>query len=828
MWRNYLTVAYRALTKSRAYAVINIAGLALGLAACMLILLYIRYETSYDQWLPESERIYQVQATWHEPGQPVTHSQNSPYPVREMFPGGFPQIEAITVMTNGPTVLMREGKPVFLHASAVDPSFFDIFQLPFAYGSRDTALPDTHSIVLTETEALKQFGAANVVGRTLTIGAGEGRTDFRIGGVLRDLPKNSSLKLAVLFRYDRTHHEDLPPEELGWGNMHQQHYLKLRAGADADAINAALPAWEKRVVAPQTIGGKASSQADIMDLKLVPIADVHLGEAQAQAIAPGGDPKALATFAIVAALTLGMAVINFINLSTARATLRAREVALRKVLGARRTQLIAQFLGESLLLAAISMLLALTVVELASPWIGRLVGAELPVSYLGESGMLPWAAGLFAVTGLLGGVYPAFYLSRFQPAAVLHANKGSAETPGQGRLRAGLVVMQFAIAIGLIASTAIIYSQTRYVETVDPGYRRDGLIQIDAAWRFAGSNRYEPARAQLLAIPGVVAVGRTALGIAAENKEIQTVRREGRPQDLNMGIYQVDAEFFRTMDMRLLAGRFFGERFGRDRLPRPPEGGPLSPELIARGANVVINRNAAAMLGFASPQAAIGEVVRTSLDGGDLAPTTIVGVVEDTRIRTARDPVEPIVYVFDPPRTDQVIVRYAAARPGEVLAGVERVWRRFEPEIPFDGRFAEDIIAEVYAADRARGALFAAFSALAVIIACLGLYSLAAFAAERRTKEIGIRKVFGATVRDIVRLLAWQFSKPVVVANLIAWPVAWWAMRDWLNGFDARIALTPGPFVLAGLLALVIAIGTVAGHAIRVAQTNPVHALRYE
>jgi putative ABC transport system permease protein len=826
--RHYLTVALRLLARNRVYSAISIGGLALGLAGCLLILNYVRYERSYDAWLPDSERIHQVQATWSEPGQPVTRSQNSPFPVQAALPQGFPGIEAITVMSNGPTVLMRDGKPTFLDSSAVDPSFFDIFQLPFAYGSPKTALPDPKTIVLTESEARKQFGTADVVGRMLTIGAGEGKTDYRIGGVLRDLPKNSSLKLAVLFRYDRTGHKNLPPEELGWGNMHQQHYVKLRAGADAEAINAALPAWEKRVVVPQIIDGSAKSQADIMALKLTAIGDVHLGAAQANAVRPGGDPRALATFAVVALLILSMAIINFVNLSTARATLRAREVALRKVLGARRRQLIAQLLGESLLMASAAMLIALTLVELAAPHIGDAMGAKLDIFYVGEGGLLLPAIILTLLSGVVGGLYPAFHLSRFQPALVLRANKSSAETRGQGRLRAALVVAQFAIAIGLIASTAIIYSQTRHVETVDPGYRRDGLIQIDSAWRFAGSDRYDSARAQLLAVPGVAAAGRTALGLAAENKDIQTVRRAGGPQNLNMGVYQVDPEFFRTMDMRLLAGRFLGERYAGDRLPRPPEGGPLPPDLPARGANIVINRNAAALLGFASPQAAIGEVVRTSLDGGEMVPATVVGVVEDTRIRTARDPVEPIVYTFDPLRTSMVVVRYAAARPSEVMAGIERVWRAFEPEIPFQGRFAEDIVAEVYAAERARGALFAGFSGLAVVIACLGLYSLASFATERRTKEIGIRKVLGAKVRHIVRLLAWQFSKPVVIANLVAWPAAWWAMREWLNGFDVRIDLTPGPFLLAGMLALLIAIGTVAGQAFRVARMNPIHALRYE
>ena len=822
LWWNYAAVAIRALGRHRVYAFVNLAGLALGLAACLIILLYVRYERSYDSWLPDADRVFQIQANWHEVGQPVSRSQASPFPVHDRLAAGFPEIEALSVLRPGQTVVMRGGAPLFLDAATVD-----IFQLPSADGSAATALPDTNSVVLTESEAVKQLGTSHAVGRTISIGAGAGKRDYRVSGVIRDLPKNSSLRLAVMFRNDPSEFDGWPEADKSWGNMNQQHYVKLRSPADGASINARLPAWEKKTIAPQTIGGRIASQADIMDMKLVPIGDVHLGPNQAQALAPGGDPRALATFGVVALLILGMAIMNFVNLSTARATQRAREVALRKVLGATRGQLVVQLMGESLLMVALAMLIALAATEIATPRIGAMIGADLAVTYFGEGGILLPALGLFIVVGLLGGIYPALYLSRFQPAAVLRANKASAEAPGSARLRAALVILQFAVAIGLIVCTAFIYWQTRFVEAVDPGYRRDGLIQIDSAWRFAGdSTEYEAARREMLKVPGVVAAGRTSLGLAATNKSIQAVRAPGAASALSMGVYPIDPQLFAAMDMRLLAGRFLSEGFARDRVVRNADSGALE---VGSGINVVINRNAASRLGFKDPQAAVGRTIGTGLDGSDdLAPATVVGIVEDTRIRTARDAIEPIVYLYDPARTYQVIVRYAAAQPGAVMEGLQKVWRKFEPEIPFQGEFAEDLVGRQYASDRARGTLFASFAALAVIIACLGLYSLASFTTERRTKEIGIRKVLGAKVADIVKLLAWQFSKPVIVANIVAWPVAWWAMRDWLNGFDVRVPLTPGPFLLAGLIALGIAIGTVAGHAFRVARLNPIHALRYE
>ncbi|HEV2866863.1 MAG TPA: ABC transporter permease [Allosphingosinicella sp.] len=830
MWRNYLTVGLRSLLKNRTYAFINVFGLAVGLAGCLLLILYVRYETSYDAWLPDSDQIYQVQATWHEVGQPISASQSSPMPLRDALAGDFPQIEAISIATPSRPAVLRDGQPIYVEAMRVDPAFFDIFQLPFLRGSPRQALPNVNSAVLTQSEAIRQFGSIDVVGRTITTTTSGERRDYTVTGVIADLPRNSHMKFDALLRFDPSLYADTPEIFQSWGAMGQYHYVKLRPGADAAAMNAALPDWEKRVIPPQMIDGRSASQADIMDLALVNVRDVHLGEAQLQAMTPGNDRRTVATFSTVAALILVMACINFINLSTARAGQRAREVALRKVLGANRKQLIVQFLGESVLLATLSMLIALTLAEVFAPILGNYLDADFQLHYFGGDGIILVAVSLIGLVGALGGLYPAFFLARFQPAHVLRANKSSAEPHGTGRLRNLLVVAQFAIAIGLIICTAVVYSQTRFITTVDPGYEQDGLIQVKGAWRLQEAGNYDAARRRLAAVPGVVAVGRTNLGIAATNKSIQSVNAPGGVQGLNVGVYGADPEFFHAMGMRLLAGRLFGERFANDRVVHPEPGAPGGAStLVGRGLNVVVNRRAARMFGFREPSAALGQQVRTSIGGGnDMVPCTIVGVVEDTRIRSARDEIEPLIFTYDPDNITQLIVRYRSSRPAQVMAGLEQGWRQFMPDIPFDAAFAEDLVAELYQRDRTRAAVFAGFAILAVIISCLGLFGLASFAAARRTKEIGIRKVLGARVRDIVKLLVWQFTKPVVVANLIAWPIAWWVMRDWLNTFDVRVDLGPTPFALAGLLALGIAIGTIAGHAIRVARMNPINALRYE
>jgi putative ABC transport system permease protein len=832
MWRNYLTVGLRNLARNKTYAIINILGLAIGLAACFALFVYVRYETSYDRWLPDSEKIFQVQATWHEVGQPVSPNQFSPAPVRDTIASISPQIEAASVAVPARTVVTREGQAAYLETLIVDPAFFDIFRLPFVRGDVRSALPNVNSIVLTEAEAVRQFGTLDAVGRTVTAGSGDQRRDLVVTGVVRDLPRNTHLSFGALVRFDPAMRGTEPPS---WGEMGQFHYVRLRDPAAAAAINAAFPAWEHRTIPAQTIDGRSESRADILDLALVNVSDVHLGRAQGGAMRPGNDARTVATFSIVALLILIMACINFINLSTARAGQRAREVSLRKVLGASRRQLVMQFLGESMVLTTLAMLIALAVLELGLPWLSSLLDADLHIHYLGAGGLLPQILLLTLFVGIAGGLYPAFVLSRFRPASVLKANKSSAEGTGSGRMRTALVVVQFAVSIGLIVCTWVVWRQTEYVQTVDMGFEREGLIQIRGARRFQAEGNFEVARRAFASVPGITGVGRTNLGVAATNKSIQAVNAPGAPEALNMGVYRVDSDFFRTMGMRLLAGRQFSEQLANDRVvrPQPDASGATPPQsgaaLAQRGLNVVINRTAARMLGYRDPAAALGHVLRVSVMGtDDLVPSTIVGVVEDTRIRTARDEIEPIIFSFDPELASLIMLRYRSTNPAAVMAGVEAVWRRFLPDAPFEGAFAEDLLAQLYQREHARGVAFAAFSMLAVIVSCLGLFGLAAFTAQRRTKEIGIRKVLGARVRHIVQLLTWQFSKPVVLANLIAWPVAWWAMRDWLNTYDTRIDLGPTPFLLAGLIALAIAVGTVAGHAIRVARANPIVALRYE
>jgi putative ABC transport system permease protein len=834
MWRNYLTVALRALAKNKTYAFINIFGLALGLSACLLILLFVRYELSYDRHLPGADRAYQFQSSFTDPDAgEVQKLQMAAYVSKDLLKKDFPQIEnAVHAASSGPVVLKGGQAYSTEEFRFVDGNLLDILRFPLIKGDPRAALDQAGSVVLTESEARKYFGSEEPMGQTLTLSSRGQQTDYRITGVLKDLPKNTHFAANMIARYDpKSYWSDQEEFLTQWGWQSGWVYVKLRPGADATAINAQMETFEKRNIPDQVFGGQRTNQGDFAEFKLVNIADIHLGEAQEAAMTPGNDRRSIITFGVIAALILAMACVNFTNLATARASQRAREVALRKVLGANRTQLMTQFLGESILMAGLAMLLALAFTEVALPAFSRFLDADLEMRYFGPGGLILPILGLVVLVGAAGGLYPAFYLSRFQPAKVLKANKSSSEAQGSGSFRNILVVAQFAVSIGLIICTAVVYAQTVHARTADPGYKRDGLLQLEGVGRREMFPVTETLIREIGKVDGVTNVGRSNIGVATRNNTSTGVQVPGRSEPVNIGYYSIDAGFFDTMGIQLLAGRLFDENRPMDDSTTPfPEEEAAERALIARGINVVLNELAVRRLGLGTPQAAVGKTVKISINPeyGGVMNATVIGVVKDSRFRSVRETVDPIIFRLSRIGQGWMLVRYDDADPAGVRRDVEAVWKRVASEVPFEAEFSEDIVGELYEAEDARAQTFAGFALLAVIVACLGLFGLAAFTAERRTKEIGLRKVLGARSEDIVRLLAWQFSKPVIVANLIAWPIAWWVMRDWLNSFDARIDLGPTPFVLAGGLALAIALGTIAGHAFKVARANPIHALRYE
>jgi putative ABC transport system permease protein len=833
MWRNYLIVGLRSLLKSRTYAAINILGLAIGMAACLIILIFVRNELTYDQWMPEAERSFQLQTYYTDrtTGEQM-NLQMAAYVAKGAVNKDFPQIESSVHMLSSGPVVIRHGQATEVEAMKfVDGPLFDVLALPLVQGDPKTALAQPGNLVVSESEAKRRFGNENPMGQTLTLAAQGNSQDYRVTGILKDIPKNSHLKLNMVARYDPNAYWAQNPQfltEYGWQSG--AIYFRLKPGADVNAINSQFKAWEKRNIPDQMFGERRTNQGDTADFALVNVRDIHLGRAQVGAMTPGNDRRSIMTFAVIAVLILGMACVNFVNLATARASQRAREVALRKVLGANRRQLIVQFVGESVLVSALAMLLALALTELTLPFIGQFLDANLSLAYIGAGGLLLPIIGLVLLVGVAGGIYPAFYLSRFQPARVLKANKSAADAEGSGRLRSALVVAQFAVSIGLIICTIVVYTQTLYARTSDPGYKRDGLIQVSGIGRRQLDPVMETLVREIGKVDGVTSVGRTTIGINTLNNSTTGAQLQGQEEPISLGYYNIDTGFFDTMGIKLLAGRNFDINRPLDDSTRPfPEDPAAEYAFVARGAHAVINTLAVQRLGYKSPEDAIGKLIRAPIGASKygLVPITIIGVVQDSRFRSIRDPLDPIMFFYDRDNHNDMVVRYTGD-PAAAMNRIGAVWKRLAPDAPFNAKFGDDIVRDLYKSDEARAQTFGAFSLLAVVVGCLGLFGLAAFTAQRRTKEIGIRKVLGASTYRIVRLLVWQFSRPVILANIIAWPIAWWLMRDWLNGFDARIALGPLPFVVAGVLALLIAVGTIGAHSFRVARTNPILALRYE
>jgi putative ABC transport system permease protein len=830
MLRSHLTVGFRSLRRDPMFTAINLFGLAVGLAGCLLIILFIRHERSFDDWLTDADRIYQV----HRVETTGTNAGNrygqTSFVAATALPPQFPEIEAATGLTGMSGTFRRNGEPIEIEdVYATDGNFLKVIQLPLVAGDPATALAQVDSIVLSESTARRLFGRTDVLGRTVTrIGLTADRP-ARVTGVMRDLPANTHLRIAALIRPNLT---TLSYTEAftEWNWVSAFVYVRLRPGVDPAALEQRMVPALQRLV-PQNLRDPSARDGLGFTQALMPLRDINTADIESGVMRPGTPAKTLLTFGIVAAFLLLVACVNFTNLATARASRRAREVALRKTLGATRAQLVFQFLIEAFVIVTVAGMIALALVELAMPMLNGLIDERIVVSYFGANGILLPLVAVLVLVALLGGIYPALFLSRYRPALVLKANQSGAEAPGTGRLRIALVVLQFAVSIALIICTAIIHAQTVFARSTDPGYDVPGLLYVQYPELIGDRPQVEGFMRRLEAIPGVRSVAR--VGVTPDSSSTSTTyfRVPGAPDTVTLQIIPIDGDAFETLGMSLLAGRTVTHEreadVGAPMYNQDPERGRLVRE---RGLNVVIDERAIRALGFADSQSAVGRQIgrEDSESGEGSAPYTIVGVVNDARFESARFESQPKLYFIAPTSHLSLAVRFDAGRAASVMAAVESAWRSAVTTSPFDGFFADRRIADMYEADERRARMFAIFAAFAVLISCLGLFGLAAFTAARRTKEVGIRKVMGARTRDIVRLLVWQFTRPVLLANLIAWPVAWWAMRNWLNEFQARIEIGPAPFLLAGLLALVIAVGTIVGHAIRVARANPIHALRYE
>ncbi|WP_119677768.1 ABC transporter permease [Indioceanicola profundi] len=816
MIRHYALMALRTLARHRLYAAINLFGLAVGLAAALLILIYVRHETSYERHFTQADRIYRLAQDPRDESQSdgIRHHLAS-QPMADMIRGVGASlgIEAVSRVENGNLILSEGGPPLSQSVGIVDPEFLRIFDFEFIAGDPRSALATPDSLVLSEAAARKFFGSREAVGRMLTAQTG---AVLRVTAVIAE-PRGPS---QVWFEALMSTSSPLigPPQ---WINSNGPVYILASPGVSGAELERRLD----EVIPPLVPGEVREDQGEIR-LGLEPLSDLYLHSGRWTSMnQPPANAATVYATAGVAVLLLGIAAINYTNLATARASLRTREVGLRKTVGAKRRQLIVQFLGESILVAAGGLLLALVLTELMAEPFASLIGIRLYFSPWTDPLLLTGAILLTLGVGVVGGAYPALYLSGIRPAAVLRAGKGG--VGGAGRLRAALVIVQFACAVGLAAATLIVVQQTRYATTAELGFDKENRLILSGIRHEQVRLQLEPLKDELLRIPGVTGAAASWMvpgGAGAQGREVYL---PGTPdgERMNPEVYRVEHGFLDVLGVRMLAGRGFDRARAEDEMRFPD--GVEGPQVFS----TVLNATAARNLGFASPEEALGQILDFSDDTPVTSRLRVIGVVEDFRPRNARNAIRPTVFVGGDPvyRYNFLTLRLApGADLDRVLTQVDVVWSRFAPDIPVARSFLDEYIERMYEREKRIAGVLGGFAALTVAIACLGLFALAAFEAERRTKEIGVRKVLGATVLDIVRLLAWRFSRPVLIANLIAWPVTWFLVAEWLGGFAYRIDVTPLPFILAGGGALLIGWITVAGHAARVAARPPVQALRYE
>ncbi|HKU63737.1 MAG TPA: ABC transporter permease [Rhizomicrobium sp.] len=826
MFRNYLVTALRNIARHKLYSFINIAGLAVGLACAMLIILFVRDELSYDDWIPGSDKLYRVEVTFHVPGRSDIVTAQTTMPLTVAMHDQIPEVTSQTRLVRQSMTMIAGDRQFLEQVGTVDPNFLQVVPLPLVSGDPRTVLSRPDGIVVSQRIARKYFGDANPIGKILTTGRGGCGADtacantqvsLRIVGVMRDLPHNTQLDFDFLVPNTSLADRMMQEAKKNWlANNGSYGYVTLAPGADPAQVFGKLKPILDRSIDLSPFTNVKIPGSRILEPRLTRFTKAHLTTDRFGAMKAPGSLTILYGIGVIGVLILLVACINFMNLATARATMRAREISLRKTLGATRRQLIVQFLGESVLMTLLALVVALALVEMVLPVFNGFLGVPLAIHYLQD---WPFSLGVLAIAiaaGLISGLYPALVLSGFRPASVLRANQSG--NPGSGGLRTALVVLQFAVSIGLGIAATVVFQQIDFARHVDLGFRRDNIVVTGTAGRLSPEGVKSFVQT-LEKGPGILGVASsTAMAFSGANDVLPT-QRPGDPQMLSPTHFAVSPDYFSLYGIRILAGRVLSDKRADDAFYYPDD-----ENYAARneGHNVMVNAALAKALGY-SPADIIG---KTFIFGK--SHMRVVGVAADMLANGVRTPVVQTVFVYSPKSIGGLSIRIDGRRTQEAMAYIEKVTRFFVKNVAMSRTFLDDSYEKLYQADKKQGAIFAIFVGIAIFIACLGLFGLAAFTAERRTKEIGIRKVFGARDRDVVVLLLWQFSLPVLIANLIAWPIAWYYLHDWLNGFAYRITLSPLYFVGVGMIALMIAWLTILGHALRVARANPIHALRYE
>jgi putative ABC transport system permease protein len=799
MIRNYLKVAIRNLLKYRGYTFINILGLAVGIAASVLIFLYVTHEMSYDTFHEKADRAYRITADWSNQGDSRIHQLGTPFILAQTIRDKYPQVEAITQLS-GPLgdVIIRYRDTAFKETDvfAAESSFFDVFSFPLLEGNPETSLNDPNMIVITRSLAQKYFGGEDPMGKTIEMQALGQKEFFKVTGVMEDIPQNSHFRFDMLISMKTIY----PEPNLGWTWNNYATYVALQEGVTQGLM-------EEKLVEIDKVHCEGGREHIPWIWTLEPITRIHLHSDLVTGNQPNGSMAYVRLFTGVAVLILLIAGINFVNLATARSARRAKEVGLRKVVGSQRKQLIQQFLGESVLLSLIALVFAVILIQVALPFYRNLTGKSMALPYFGNPFVIPGLLGLALGVGILAGLYPAFFLSSFQ---LTHVLKGS-PLAGRGRgalfLRNGLVVFQFAMSVLLIVGSLVIFQQLKYIKNQRLGFDKEHVVVIHNADTLGGQlEAYMERLKQESDVLGVTAV-RSVPGRGTPNWGIgvEGVERE-RP--LNMNFMTCDQDFADVLNIKMLEGRFMSRDFPSD--------------VDA----VVINKKAAEYFRIENP---VGKKLRIWWTRKDL---TIIGIIDNFHFESLHRDVRSMGYLLpeaiDSARKPFLLVKISSRVTSDTISNLRKTWEFMSGGLPFEFTFLDEKVNSLYENDNRAGRIVTLFSCLAIFVSCLGLFGLAAFVAEQRTKEIGVRKVLGAPLSNIMWLLTGQFVKWVVIANLIAWPVGYWLMNRWLEGFAFRASLSVWIFLVSGMAALTIAALTVSSQVIKAALANPAKSLKYE
>lgn len=806
MLSNYLYIALRSIRKNKVHTLINVVGLGSGLACVFLIMLYLQVELSYDRFHEKAENLYRI--TW-EDNNPQTRT---PHPMAQAMKADFPEVESAVSLTPLYAAGLTKETHSFRNPErdtrydeknilAVDTTFFDVFSFPLLKGDPNTALKQVDGVLLSESMAKKYFGDEDPIGQHLAVDAEDYLVE--VVGVFKDVPPNSHFHFDFLVSYLREKSFDSADPFYSWADFGHYNYIRLHDGADAKTLESKLMPWLRQHIPVSDQEYQAMTDQGF-GFRLQPVTDIHLRSSLRWELEANGNIEYVFILSAAALLTLIIACVNFMNLTTAKSAERAKEIGVRKTLGAGHRQLSVQFLSESVIMALISIGIALLIVELALPFFNAFTGLAYDIDYGRHGGIL---LGMGVVIGVLSGLYPAVYLSAMKPHLVLKGKMLHA--PGGSGFRRGLIVFQFFISMVLVSSAIIIYTQLDFLSNKNLGFGKEEVLVIPVK-NESGLERFEALQNELAKIDGVVSVSASSNIPGGQFNQHHIASIDQPDHDVSAAEVFVDYDFFRTLDIQIAEGRTFSRQNTAD-----------------SAAAFLLNETAARQLNLDRPVAG-KEIWWKQREQHVTQRGRVVGIVKDFHFQSLHDPIRPLIFLLTRERFNHILVKVSTADLPDRIAAIERTYKTFEPVYGFEFSFLEDRLNGQYASEQRTGTILGIFTVIAILIAAFGLFGMSLLTFQQKIKELSVRKVLGATLADTLVLLVGDFTKLIGMAVLLATPFAWWIMRSWLQNFSYQVRIHPLVFIGSGLALVVVAWMTLSYFTIKASRLNPAETLKNE